>query len=1022
LTRLRDLPLKPPLSPPYAVLTMPDPTLRFVALREITHALPADCWIAARLSNSSDLNDEIALQVQGDLHLKALDLDRPLAESGELRAMLAGTSYKSNTVFLILIEGSLTVETCVTNEDTDGATHLIVHGNMIANDIAVGGQYFYVRGSLTASNLLWGDYNHGNLHVCGVTQARVGIFSDEYAVALLGGEQIVHLIDEVRDVPNLIEFSNEYVHAAFEASALNSAENGDSSLSELVDRDTVIAALRAGQSVTRSSEAIASFIPIPSDVLMNDAMSAENVLACVNSGLLEGEAVGADGWFAQTSFAIGKRRVDEDGDQRDDRVYISVWKALDLYIGVASETMPEKQGFMATIKSVLLNRTEPTHEVMHIQCRSYTEGEPNAWSELSELDETTRAAAIKAWRGTLDYVRKGIGQIRAGYPIAQRVQSEITHARMNALVALPVFTLKYNDWWGDNNGFWHDEIWVGARQKCEREGKAYLRALDLGYENGSEAAGDEENDAIASYRFYEVETPTLGLTIEYQQRQSSGFSSLPRAAADHQLRLLRYFMGIERVLLAAEQAEAIARAERQRIVDLAVLLTAPPYAASTPNAEIFPPALMALSETWQAQGSAHVDSIRSIHAQHEAKPEDTPDDDDDNFVWPVDGRIETWPTALQLARVVSAHANTDLSARFRRLFSFPASAMHDGARDHGQFIGPLFLLDDGLVVTKVGAAYDEHAYWALLDGLSCTPLPKISGLGRSVNRKCFVSCEDGVLVTRDGFEGAEIARFGLPTGFEGLPKILDRKPSTKSARCDELIPFNGGHRVLLRNNTGIYAIDKSGVKRLHPQVFDEDGPYTWPKNIDEGDLDLSMVNMALSPDERFIMVGDQDSEHVLLNVDGSVVRGLDPVASYPHHAMFSFDGTQVLANSCQLYSGYTSITRVEGNEEPRDFNQSWRVYTSIATPEFVIMGNAEGYIHAVDYDGNIVWRHHIGSSLSGVDISPDGKTIIAASYAGYLARLHKGSGESDPYAIGTSPFTETSRWIFWKDEPAPIHW
>jgi hypothetical protein len=1001
---------------------MPDPTLKLVPLSEISHALPALSWIADRIKSSNDLDDEIVLYVHGDLRLTALDLDRPLAENSELRLMLADAHYDSNTVFLILVEGSLNVEACITNEDTDGATHLIVQHNVFANDIAVGGQHFFVQDSLNVANLLWGHYNHGSMYVGGAARARIGIFTDEYSVELAGGETITHLIDEVRDVPNLIEFSYEYVHAVFDASVINGAEDGDSSLSELVDRDAVITALRAGNSVTRSSEVIASFMPIPADVLIGDAMSAENVLACVKSGLIEGDAVGADGWFGQTSFFIGKRRIDEDGDQRDDRLYICVWKTLDLYIGIAREAVPEKQGFMATIKSVLLNRTEPMHDVMHIQCRSYTEGEPNAWSELNELDETTRAAAVKAWRGTLDYVRKAIGQIRAGHPIAQRLQAEITHARVAALVALPLFVTKYNDWWGESNGYWHDEIWVGARQKCEREGKTYLRAFDLGYVNGNEAAGDEENDAIASYRLYEVETPTPGLTIEYQQRQSGGFSRLPSAAADHQLRLLRYFTGIEHVLIAAEQIEASARAERQRIADLVVLLKAPPYAATTANAEIFPPELIALSETWQAQGRAHCESIKSIHAQHEAKSEEMPDDEDENFVWPVDARIETWPTALQLARVVSAHADVDLSARFRNLFSFAASAMHDGARDHGQFIGPLFLLDDGRVVTKVGAAYDENAYWTLLDGVTCKRLPELSGLGRSLNRACFVSCEGGTLITRNGFQGNEIARFTLPTGVEGLPETLNRKPSAEGARCDELIPFNDGQRVLLRNDTGIYAIDKNGVKRLHPQMFDEDGPYTWPKNNDDDDLDLSMVNVALSPDERFIMVGDQDSEHVLLNADGSIVRGLDPVASYPHHAVFSFDGTQILANSCHLYSGYTSITRVDGNEEPRDFNQSWRVYTSIATPEFVIMGNAEGYIHAVDYAGNIVWRHHIGSSMSGVDISPDGNTIIAASYGGYLARLERGSGKADPYAIGTSPFTETSRWIFWKDESSPVHW
>jgi len=28
----------------------------------------------------------------------------------------------------------------------------------------------------------------------------------------------------------------------------------------------------------------------------------------------------------------------------------------------------------------------------------------------------------------------------------------------------------------------------------------------------------------------------------------------------------------------------------------------------------------------------------------------------------------------------------------------------------------------------------------------------------------------------------------------------------------------------------------------------------------------------------------------------------------------------------------------------------------------------------------------------------------------------------DPYSIGTSPYVETRRWIFWTDEAGPVRW
>ncbi len=1004
---------------------MQKPILNRVLLRNIASKIPSNSWITERLADTDRLDQEMVLYVRGDLDLSVLDLDHPLALGSPLRAMLADVDDTPTSIFMILIEGALHVKTTVTNENTDGATHLIVLGSMSAHDIAIGGQYFDVGGALTAHNLLWGHYNHGSLRVSGLTSARVAVFSDEYDVALAGGEQFRYLLDEVRGVPSLMEFSLESIAGIFVPKLLHSAEGGNDWVGSVLDRDAAVVALRAGETISFDDAAIDAFMPVANDVFADESISIANVLACVNAGLIEGDATDATGWYAQTEFVVGKRRIDEDGDQRDDRVYITVWKQYDFYFGVAHEASPEPQGLGARLKSVLMNRPQALVEALQLQCRTYTDGAPNDWAALD--DETAlevRAAATAAWRGVLDYMRKAIGQLRAGYPLALRTQSALSQARVTALIGLPVFVEEYNDFWTDNAGLWNGEVCVRARQSCQHNGHDYTRAFKLSFENGDDAPGDEEGDAHATYFYEEIviagEPPTI--TLEYEQRQSRTLVTIPRTAADHHARALRMFEHIERRLTDAERTKAEARAKRQRLIETVTLLKAPPYSENVLDRAIFPRELMALSEQWQTQGRAFSQAIRAIHAEHEAKPDDMPDEDNDDFVWPTDPRKETWATAMQLARVVSAHASPDLSARFRNLFSFAPSGMHEGAGKHGQFIGPLFLLDDGRVATRVGPVYDQHAYWVLLDGLSCTRMATLSGLGRSPNRQCYASCEDGILITRNGFQGSEIARFALPTGVEGLPSTLKRVASAHGARCDELIPFNDGQRVLVLNATGIYSVDKEGVQRLHPKDFDDDGPYTWPKNNEDDDLDLSMVNMALSSDEKFIMVGDQDSEHVLLTADGSYVRGLDPVASYPHHCLFSFDGTHVMANSCHLYSGYTSITHVESADEPRDFEQSWRVYASIAAPDFVILGNAEGYIHAVDYSGKILWRHHIGSTISSVDISTDGNTVIVASYGGYLVRLEKQSTTPDPFAIGTSSFTEVSRWIFWKDEPSPIYW
>jgi len=1008
-------------------------TLDFVPVSDVAGLLPAHSPLAARVAADPQRHaGDHALLVRGDLCLPALDLGDPLAAGSALRGLPGAPTSASARPFLILVTGDLRVDGAVFNADTDGACSLVVLGDARVGHAVIGGQMVHVRGALDVRGLLWGDYNHGELLVQGGVAACVALFTDEYHVQVEGGERIDCLVDEVRGIAGPAEFSNEFVAVLFRPECLDGTADGEGSASELIARDAVIDMLREYRSPLCDDAQRGASLLRAGDLFDDETPDIDNVQRLVGSAAIAPGEHRAEGWFGQVFFSITRAHVDADGDQRDDNVFINDWKSFDFYIGI--DRKPAKESMMDSIKSVLFNRAAPVEAQLDLIYRSYSEAEPGEWKALSADDAAVWKVFSRAWRGVLDYVRKAEGQARSGYPLWRRVQQEIGAKGVLALSCLPVFAGEYNDWWdADKCGFWLDDVWVGVRQQCRHDGADYAPALKLSWTNGEEAPGDDDGDANAGYILVcndaDASEP---LELRYLQRQSESSASLPRGAADHLLRILRLYGGVSRRLLADHERGLARQAEARRIEQAVQLLAQPPLAPDAGDEAVFPQALLELSDVWQAQGRDYVRAIRDYQWRMDAAGEGAEGEESgkaedegrfgagDEAALPDDPRKAAAPTVLQLARVVSRHADVDLAARFRRRFAFAPEACVDRVREAGQFVGPLFRLDDGRIVARIGAVYSDAAHWIMIDSVSFAPLRGITGLGRSINRRCWARCDGSAITTHAGFDGPCIARFALPAGTEGLPDSLGMRTHPHGARCDELIPFNDGRRVLLLNPTGIYLIDEGGVRRIHPQNFDEDGPYTWPKNQIGGSLALDMLHMALSPDERYIVLGDQDSGHILLDAGGKVLREWEPASSYPHHAVF-LDGGCVLVNSCHLYSGATLAARVDDDVEPDAFEMQSRVYASCVAHDFVVLGNAEGYLRALDGRGRVLWRHHVGSSISALEIAPDGRSLLAGSYGGYLVRLELGEG-TDPWSIGTSPYHERQRWIFWEDEPAPIRW
>jgi hypothetical protein len=1029
------------------------PSLRFAPLADVAHLLPADCSIAEQLrSRPEDFTDETVAWATGDVQWPALHLDTPLSAGSALRALAQAQpdapALPRSAPCMVLIEGNLRIDGALTSSNAYGSAHLVVLGSAHVRHAVVGGQLLCVQGTLAVDELLWGHGHQGELRVNGGLTARVALFTDGYAVHIAGGEQVEFLLDEARGVPSLAEFSAEAAGLVFTPLFFDGIDDGEDGIGDLLHRGRVVAAVRAGDSPVRASSDIHALLPLATDLFADEAISMANILAAVNSPVVTHKEKKASGWFGQTDFSLCRRHVDGDGDQRDDNVFITVWKTWDFYLSVEHE--PVRKGLLARLVSAVLRKPIPFTEVPTLLYRDYTDGTANGWKVLDDAaDQEVHQAAARAWRGVLDYLRRAVGQSRAGYPLYHKLQAEITPRRIERFTSLPYFTEEYNDWWdSDKNGTWQGDVWVGARQPCLHDGEPWGRALKLSWENGEDAPGDDSDDAYGVYQM-DIDEARAGpplVEFRYAQRQSETKALLPRGAVDHMARLLRLVALVEAHLQGAHDQEQARLAEERRIEASVRLLATPPLAADLPDTAVFPAELVQLSEQWQAGGAGYVAAVRAHQAAMEAAPDsdeaDGEDDGDGDDKLPDDPRKASAATVLQLARVVNRHPDEGLAMRFRQRFAFAPDAFVRTAAKVGQFIGPVFALADGRTIARIGPVYSDSAHWVQLQGVVHTPLPHLKGLGRSMDGRCFAQSDGRHITTHQGFGGPQIAQLPLPRGNEGIPAWMKLVPGALGQQCDEIIPFNDGQRVLLRNPTGVYLITATGgVQRLHPhgledepQDADEDdgGPYTWPKNHqDAADgepggslLSMDMLHMALSPDERHIAVGDQDSAHVLLDAEGRLLRGLEPQSSYPHHARFSHDSTRLWFNSCHLYNGITTATRVDdaADTEGTVANAQWRVYASATLPGLVVMGDASGYIYAMDDEGRVRWRHHVGSTISAIEASADGSTLLVGSYGGYLAMLQHTETGPDPYSIGTSPCTEVRRWIFWSTEEAPLRW
>ncbi len=404
-----------------------------------------------------------------------------------------------------------------------------------------------------------------------------------------------------------------------------------------------------------------------------------------------------------------------------------------------------------------------------------------------------------------------------------------------------------------------------------------------------------------------------------------------------------------------------------------------------------------IKEEWNSLGSKYASEVNEMVNFGETNGWDKW-----NGKEPEDNRDHLADEIFKLLK--DANENNSIE-QFRKDFPPAHTPLIKFFESKGQSIEQLNFIDNDKIIFLTGTAYQKRQAY-ILDGKDLISLESsIDAIGKSKKNNIFAIAANNIVTTTKGWQGEIIKSLKLD--------------ETKGLGISNLIPFNDGLKVLLISSDGIYILSEEDEKMIHPVPDLEDEE--WTSYID-------MENATLSNNNEYIVVGDQCSDHRILDQNGKEIGEIGPQSSYPHFCIFSDDDEQLLTNSCHFYNGIsigvstTNINglKVEAYEESdlyKVLDEEMRVYVGITTKDLYILGDAYGYVRAFNKKGEKVWRHYLGSTIGGLAISDDEKTLWIGSCTGMVHKLSLGKGHRDNHTLGNGNHYEEFRLILWKNEP-----
>lgn len=397
-----------------------------------------------------------------------------------------------------------------------------------------------------------------------------------------------------------------------------------------------------------------------------------------------------------------------------------------------------------------------------------------------------------------------------------------------------------------------------------------------------------------------------------------------------------------------------------------------------------------------------------------------------------EGREHLVPDVLVALREANRSGQTSLFREYWPPAHEPFIFMLD---ENGQSIPMLCLLPDDSILARIGAPYEKGRV-VRINKTAIEDVPGVEFFGYCPNKRYFAAANEKGITVTDGWQGESVLFCPWPTGTEDIPEGFSVEPLKSRPDPTRLMPFPDGKRVLLVSEDGIFVLTPDGARRLQPTQEELKEYFTWSQQQypeEELSVNVSMAHGTISADGQTIAVGAQDGKHHIFDADLQLIAQIGPHNEYPHYALFSADGEILALNACHFYHGATigvptamlkglNTDYYEEKEGIFLLQDGARVYAGVSRRDEFLIGDAYGYVKAFSKTGQSCWRHFIGSTIDAIDISPDGKKLVVSTHAGFISLIELDAGRQQPYQIGNGNHNEKCRWIFWKNEPAPLIW